>query len=348
MTQNIIFSKNASHDLGEILQQKGYDKVFVLTDETTERLCLPLLQDVVDKYNVRGFSIPKGDENKDIAQVIDVWRGLSQEGASRRSCMINLGGGMITDIGGFIASTFKRGIDFINVPTTLLSQVDAAVGGKTGINFNGLKNEIGVFQEAQSVILSTQFLDTLDEKNLLSGYAEMLKHALISNETVWKDTLCFSVNSLDLSHLLTLVEQSVEVKRQIVLQDPKEKSIRKALNFGHTIGHAIEAFYLSHGYEILHGYAVAWGMISELYLSHILTGFDVEKMRKTVNFIYGNYGRCRVTCKDYDELLTLMLHDKKNVDGRINFTLLSGIGGIEINRHASNEEIKEALDFLTR
>ena len=260
---------------------------------------------------------------------------------------------MVTDLGGFAASTFKRGINFINIPTTLLSMVDASVGGKTGINFGGLKNEIGVFNEAEFVILDTTFLKTLDDENIRSGYAEMLKHGLISNEEHWAELLKFPLDEAtkpeQLKALQTLVTKSVAVKQRIVTEDPRENGIRKALNLGHTVGHAFESFALRHADKrppLLHGYAVAFGLVCELYLSCMKTGFPTDKMRQTVQFIHQNYGTMNISCDDYDELIELMTHDKKNTADAINFTLLGGIGDIRINQNATKEEIKEALDFF--
>lgn len=251
---------------------------------------------------------------------------------------------MVTDLGGFAASTFKRGINYINIPTTLLSMVDASVGGKTGINFLGLKNEIGVFNNASSVILDTQFLQTMDYENILSGYAEMLKHGLISNEPMWAELMNFDLEHIDYAMLQRMVADSVAVKQRIVTEDPTEQGIRKALNLGHTAGHAFESFALQHR-PVLHGYAVAWGLICELYLSTIKTGFPSDKMRQTVSFIKEHYGKMAITCDDYPTLLELMTHDKKNVAGIINFTLLGGIGDIRINQTATKQEIYETLDF---
>ena len=273
-----------------------------------------------------------------------LWSELQRLGATRHSLMVNLGGGMVTDLGGFAASTFKRGISYINIPTTLLSMVDASVGGKTGINFGGLKNEIGVFNNARSVILDTVFLKTMDEENLLSGYAEMLKHGLISNEPMWAELMRFSPLTSNLQPLAKMVADSVAVKQRIVLEDPTEQGIRKALNLGHTAGHAFESLALERK-PVLHGYAVAWGLIVELWLSCVKTGFPQDKMRQTVSFILEHYGRMTITCDDYPHLLELMHHDKKNTGSDINFTLLGGIGDIRINQTASEEEIKEALDF---
>ena len=251
---------------------------------------------------------------------------------------------MVTDLGGFAASTFKRGINYINIPTTLLAMVDASVGGKTGINFRGLKNEIGVFSNASTVILDTTFLKTLDAENICSGYAEMLKHGLISDEQMWAELMNFELSQPDLGLLQTMVAQSVAVKQRIVTEDPLEKGIRKALNLGHTFGHAFESFALSRK-PILHGYAVVYGLICELYLSTIKTGFPTDKLHQTVSFIKEHYGQMTITCDDYPTLLELMTHDKKNVADTINFTLLGGIGDIRINQTATKEEIYEALDF---
>ena len=246
---------------------------------------------------------------------------------------------MVTDLGGFAASTFKRGMNYINIPTTLLAMVDASVGGKTGINFGGLKNEIGVFNTAKSVILDTLFLRTMDHENICSGYAEMLKHGLIANNDIWTELLAFDLDVIDYHQLSRMLEDSVKVKERIVEEDPTEKGIRKALNLGHTVGHAFESLALKRK-PILHGYAVAYGLICELYLSHVKTGFPIEKMRQTVRFITENYGRMPITCDDYPTLLELMTHDSE-----INFTLLGDVGDIRINQTASKEEIEEALDF---
>ena len=251
---------------------------------------------------------------------------------------------MVTDLGGFAASTFKRGINYINIPTTLLAMVDASVGGKTGINFNGLKNEIGVFNNANTVILDTQFLKTLDAENIRSGYAEMLKHGLISEDKMWAELLNYDLENPDLQKLSQMVADSVAVKERIVTEDPTEHGIRKALNLGHTVGHAFESLALQRE-PVLHGYAVAWGLICELYLSCIKTGFPTDKMHQTVRFIQEHYGKMTITCDDYPTLLELMTHDKKNVAGVINFTLLGEIGDIRINQTATIEDIYEALDF---
>lgn len=346
MNQKVIVSGNLERDLVNAIAECEHDKIFILTDQTTHDMCLPKLQNFLCLKGAQSIVIKAGDTNKTLDSLAEVWTALSQGGATRHSLMLNLGGGMVTDLGGFAASTFKRGIDFINIPTTLLAMVDASVGGKTGINFGGLKNEIGVFSDSKFVIINTQFLDTLDHDNICSGYAEMLKHGLISDDKHWAELVGFNLAQPDLAQLQRMVAESIKVKERIVTEDPHEHGIRKALNLGHTVGHALESFAMKHGRPVLHGYAVAYGMVCELYLSARKTDFPTDKMHQTVRFILDHYGRLPYTCDDYPELLELMRHDKKNTSGIINFTLLGGIGDIRINQTATKEEIEEALDFL--
>ena len=322
MEQRVVISKNLHQELAMAISECEHDKLFVLVDETTEKKCWPLIKDFLCLREANLITIKADDTNKTLESVSHVWSELQRMRATRHSCMINLGGGMVTDLGGFAASTFKRGIDFINIPTTLLAMVDASVGGKTGINFGGLKNEIGVFNDSKFVILDTHFLQTLDRENILSGYAEMLKHGLISNEKMWAELIGFMDESL------------------WFMDDSQDK-----LNVGHTIGHAFESFAMKKGEPILHGYAIAYGIIAELYLSAVKCSFPQDKLRQTVNFIREHYGQMTITCDDYPCLLELMTHDKKNTSGQINFTLLGSIGDIRINQTATEEDIKEALDF---
>ena len=342
--QKVILSDQLEQVLSQAIGECPADRIFVLTDETTRQLCWPVVSGFKCLEGVQGITIAAGDTNKTLDSISHVWSSLQRLGATRHSLLINLGGGMVTDLGGFAASTFKRGISYINIPTTLLSMVDASVGGKTGINFGGLKNEIGVFNNARCVILDTIFLKTLDHENILSGYAEMLKHGLISTESHWAELLNFDIANPDLASLGQMLSKSVAVKERIVEEDPTEKGIRKALNLGHTVGHAFESLALQRK-PILHGYAVAYGLVCELYLSVAKTGFPVDKMRQTVHFIHENYGRMPITCDDYPTLLELMTHDKKNIGRDINFTLLGAVGDIRINQTATRQEIEEALDF---
>ena len=346
MKQKVVISGNLERDLVNAISECEHDHIFVLTDETTQQLCWPKIKNFKALKNSTPIIIKATDTHKNLDTLSQVWQALSNGGATRHSLMINLGGGMVTDLGGFAASTFKRGIDFINIPTTLLAMVDASVGGKTGINFGGLKNEIGVFSDSRFVIINTQFLDTLDHDNICSGYAEMLKHGLISDEHTWAELVTFDLDTPDLSQLQRMVAESIKVKERIVEADPHEHGIRKALNLGHTMGHAFESFAMRRGTPILHGYAVAYGLISELYMSARKTAFPTDRMHQTVRFIRENYGTINITCDDYPTLIELMHHDKKNTSGIINFTLLGNVGDIRINQTANEEEIKEALDFF--
>ena len=343
--EGVVISKDIRKELSAAIGRCSYDKLFMLTDETTNRECLPLIADMPELKNAYHITIGATDVHKTLETLSSVWTYMSKEGGTRHSLMLNLGGGMVTDLGGFAAGTFKRGIKFINIPTTLLSMVDASVGGKTGINFNGLKNEIGIFYSPDSVLIDTVFLKTLDDKNIRSGYAEMLKHGLISNQKHLDELLSFDLFDPDLDKLSEMVGRSVAVKENIVSSDPYEKGIRKALNLGHTTGHAFESFALTKN-PVLHGYAVAWGMVCELYLSFIKCGFPTDVMRECVYFIKENYGNLDITCDDYPALFELMTHDKKNIGDEINFTLLSDVGDIKINQTVSKEDIYEALDFL--
>ena len=335
--QEVILCESLETSLGRAIELCPHDKLFVLTDEHTQRLCLPSLKESGLLKDAVEICIGAEDVHKTLETLASVWMALSTQGATRHSLLINLGG--------FAAATFKRGISYINIPTTLLAMVDASVGGKTGINFNGLKNEIGAFAPANSVLIETEFLRTLDTHNFFSGYAEMLKHGLISNTAHWAELLNFDSSSIDYAALKQLVGQSVQVKEDIVEQDPFEHGIRKALNLGHTVGHAFESMALAENRPVLHGYAVAWGIVCELYLSHLKVGFPKEKMRQTIQFIKDNYGVFTFDCKKYDQLYAFMTHDKKNTSGTINFTLLKDIGDICINQTADKDTIFEMLDF---
>ena len=344
--QEVILCNCLADNLSQAIAHISHDRLFILTDEHTHKLCRPLLNGIKALSHAKEIVIGAEDVNKTLETLASVWMQLSNQGASRKSLLINLGGGMLTDLGGFAASTFKRGIAFINIPTTLLAMVDAAVGGKTGINFNGLKNEIGCFSPAASVLLETEFLRTLDSANLRSGYAEMLKHGLISNKSHLDELLAFDMEQIDYAHLQHLVGESVKVKEEIVANDPHEHGIRKALNFGHTIGHAFESLALAEGRPVLHGYAVAWGLVCELYLSYTYTNFPKELLQQIIYFVKSNYGAFHFDCKQYDQLYELMKHDKKNSNGIINFTLLHNVGDIALNQQAEQEVINETFDFF--
>ena len=343
--QTIVYAQSLVQDLLHTLAQMAKpDAVVWLFDTNTYQLCAPLLQKFLQddaKIIVRA-----GDVHKDLSALSEVWSGLQSAAATRHSLLVNVGGGMLTDLGGFAAATYKRGIRFVNVPTTLLAMVDAAVGGKTGVNFGGFKNEIGAFHEADVVFICTDLLRTLDMPNLVSGYAEMLKHSLLSNREMWARHLQFPLENPDFVVLQNMVRESISFKQSIVAQDPHEKGLRKSLNLGHTIGHALESVLLHKETPMLHGYAVAWGLLGELYLSVVQKGFPVEALRLTTQFVVEHYGRPNISCKDYEALLDRMRHDKKNVGKQVNFTLLSDIGQLCLDETASDELIKEALDFI--
>ena len=345
MKQRIIISKQLQTDLAKAIAECEHDRIFVLVDETTNKLCWSLVKDYLCLKDAQTIIIGATDRRKNLDTLVHVWESLQQGKATRHSLLINLGGGMVTDLGGFAASTYKRGINFINIPTTLLAMVDASVGGKTGINFGGLKNEIGVFNDAEFVLLDTNWLRTLDEENIRSGYAEMLKHGLIADETMWAELINFNLAQPNLRQLASMLDKSVRIKERIVTEDPHEKGIRKALNLGHTFGHAFESWAMKRQ-PVLHGYAVAFGLIAELYLATTQTDFPTERMRQTVNFIRAYYGSLPITCNDYPELIELMHHDKKNRGNEINVTLLGGIGDIRIDQTITEEDMKEALDFF--
>ena len=343
--QQIVKSNKIADDLSSILDKITYDKLFILTDEHTEKVCYPLIASIPIIKNAKRVVIPANDSNKTIENLMQVWKFLTNNDATRHSLLINLGGGMVTDLGGFAAATFKRGILYINIPTTLLGTVDAAVGGKTGINFEGYKNEIGAFYPSEYVIISAEFLSTLSQKDILSGYAEMVKHALLDSDITWDKTINFDLQNIDYTALNDLVMQSVFIKQTIVEKDPFAKNIRKALNLGHTIGHAFESFALHKEEPVPHGYAIAWGLIAELYLSHKVCSFPKDILDTVCEFIQHNYGAFVISQENYETLYHYMIHDKKNEGNTINFTLLAGIGDIKINQTVDKEGIFEALDY---
>lgn len=344
MTSTFRFSSAEAllNHLRAFLQAYDPKQVFLLCDHHSREHCLPLVGDVLNDAHL--ICLPAGDEHKNLQSLTEIWQFLSRQGATRKALLLNLGGGMVTDLGGFAAATFKRGIDFVNLPTTLLSCVDAALGGKTGINFDGLKNEIGAFRPAVEVLVYTPFFRTLDRQNLYSGYAEMLKHGLLSGEAHWREVLSLDLTRSDSEAFSQCVYHSMMVKESVVQHDPTEQALRKSLNLGHTIGHAFESHSHHKGNPVAHGYAVAWGLFCELYLSYRLMQFPKEIMTDLMQRIKEWYGVYPISCKDYPYLLEAMHHDKKNTDAHIRFALLSNLGQVHIDQTASEELIKESLD----
>lgn len=355
--QDVIFSNDVADVLNALLRERD-GKVFVLTDDNTRRVVWPRLRTTCDALSGVGeddiIVIAAGDSHKDIATLQSVWDSLQRGGATRHSLLLNVGGGVVTDLGGFAAATFKRGMPFINLPTTLLAAVDAAVGGKTGINYNGLKNEVGAFCPADAVVVSTTFFATLPREELLSGFAEMIKHAMLTDNDALGRLLDFDITAADVDRdtMLRLVEHSVNVKRDIVEQDPLERGLRRALNLGHTVGHAFESYSL-HGMlesdvaPLPHGYAVAYGLVVEAVLSHMRLKFHSSLVHRLAARVKELYGTPHFTCDDYEPLLALMRHDKKSRDGEINCSLLRrACGDIVVDNLITADEMKTAFDIF--
>lgn len=338
MQQNLIFTNDVEEAIERIRACLAPNMTVYIADINTARFALGKERLIV---------IPDGDGNKTLETVCSVWDKLERLGATRHSLVINMGGGMVCDLGGFAAATFKRGVRFINVPTTLLGAVDAAVGGKTGFNYNGLKNEIGAFAPASDVIISTRYFDTLPIEEMKSGFAEVLKHAMLSDRGEFLRLLNHDFNApIDHDDLLERLRRSVQVKVDIVARDPNEQGERKALNLGHTVGHAFESLAMKRGKPVPHGYAVAWGLVTEAVLSHLLLKFPSEDVHLLGNFVRDNYREFPFTCDDYDELLDLMRHDKKSHDGEITCTLLTAIGSYRIDQSVTPDDVTAALDIL--
>lgn len=342
---SVLFTSDISGALLLELESREAGQIFVLTDENTRKYCWPVVRN--DKIGEEGIiTVPAGETHKSLESVGRIWEILSARRARRNALLINVGGGMVTDIGGFAASCFKRGIKCINIPTTLLAQVDASVGGKTGINFNGFKNEIGTFSVPEKVLIDTVFLKTLPRRQILSGFAEMLKHGLLRGGEHLKKLLAVDGDIVSGAGFSALLKESVEVKEKVVAEDPKEKGMRKSLNFGHTVGHAIESAAIGEGTEFYHGDAVAYGMIAELYLSVLKKGFDPDLYQTIRTFISGLYPEYTLSVSP-EELYERMLHDKKNEKEGVNFTLLEAPGKVSIDNYCSRGEVMEALKILS-
>lgn len=338
---------NPARELDLIVETMGADRLIVVTDQNIDNHVFPLLTDSKVLTTSPRVVIPPGEDNKNLKSVEKIWKKLEETGATRNSLVVNVGGGLITDLGGFAAATFKRGIRFINFPTTLLGAVDAATGGKTGINFRGLKNEIGAFHQPEAVVISSLPFRTLPERDWFSGYAEMIKTALIADKKLYLEI--FDVEKLlENSRLLEkALKECVKIKESVVAADPKENGLRKILNFGHTAGHAFESLSFETGADLTHGEAVAHGMLVELILSHLVLGFDTKEVQQYANEILKPfYPKAPMACKDLPRVLQLMTHDKKNrSNSKVNFTVLKEIGEPEINREPPVEEIQAALDI---
>jgi len=344
INKNIIVTQDIVETIKSAIQDYFAKKTYILVDENTYKHCFPLIEKAFI-FPPQIITIKSGDENKNLETSQIIWNYLSNNEGDRSSLLINLGGGVITDIGGFVASSFKRGIDFINIPTTLLAQVDASIGGKVGINSNGLKNEIGFFSHAKKVLIYPEFLKTLDKNELISGFGEVVKHALIDSPESWNKLQSFNTENIDYLKLQNLIEKSAQVKQKIISQDPTEKGIRQSLNFGHTFGHAIETFLGRKNIKILHGEAVAIGLICELFISNKILDLDLSKMFKIVEYIAINFKSFKIEMDSYEEIYELMKHDKKNINNEIRFALISDIGEVKVNQTCEKSNIFQALNF---
>lgn len=342
---NITFGTEALLRFSKELQAKDYSSLFLLVDTHTQEFCLPGFVSQTGLTDLEVLVMEAGEEHKTLQTCENLWNQLSERGADRNSALINLGGGVVTDLGGFVACTFKRGIDFYNLPTTLLAMVDASVGGKTGIDLGALKNQIGIIEEPKQVLIDAQWLQTLPQEELRSGFAEMLKHGLISNKDYWEQLK--SLPKLEAATLAEFIKPSVAIKKQVVLEDPREKHLRKILNFGHTLGHAIESYYLTHPEKkrLLHGEAIAIGMVMEAYLGVSCCSFSnvaAEEIKKTFAQFYPSV---EIDAQDREGILELLRHDKKNKAGRVNFVLLKSIGVPEIDVEVPQELFTQAFEF---
>jgi 3-dehydroquinate synthase len=315
-----------------------YSDVYIIVDENTHLHCLPVFLQKVPLSNYQPIIIPGGENNKSLLICTHIWENLTKKNADRSVLLINLGGGLVTDLGGFAASVYKRGVDFLNIPTTLLAQVDASVGSKTGVNFLGYKNQIGAFSDPTMVLVDTDYLKTLNKRNLNNGFAEIWKHALIKDKNYWH-----SLVNEELS-LEEIIQHSIEIKKKVVEQDSKEQGLRKILNFGHSFAHAIESFAHQSNIDILHGEAVVIGMIAESYLS-LSYGLTKDECEEIVSFLRDKVSKDLAKSVLKDDILPFILQDKKNVNNKLMFTLLSSIGSSVYNIEISEEEVKLALNF---
>ena len=341
----IHFNQESYTHLNTYLKENNFSKIFFIVDENSNEYCLPKLLPLIETESpFEIIELEPGEDNKTIETCTQVWNILIELGGDRKSLVINIGGGVITDMGGFIASTYKRGIPFINIPTTLLSMVDASVGGKNGVDLGGLKNQIGTITNPAMVLIDPAFLETLPQREMISGLAEMLKHGLIAKASHWEKFK--NHGEINFAEFNDLIRESVEIKNDIVTQAPTENGIRKALNFGHTLGHAIETYFLEHPEKesLLHGEAIAAGMILEGFISlekGLISEKEYSEIKSRINKIYN-----RIVIEENDEnhIIDLLIHDKKNEYGKVQFALLNGIGNIKTDQITDNETIKKAFN----
>jgi 3-dehydroquinate synthase len=340
----VIFGADCWNALNLWVNNNAYSSIFILTDTNTALHCLPLA-DTKLSFTYNKLVMPAGEENKHIQTCVSLWDQLSEKGGDRKSLLINIGGGVVTDLGGFVACTFKRGIDFINIPTSLLAMVDASVGGKTGIDLGPLKNQVGIIEEPQLVLVDSDFLQTLPEEEYRSGYAEMLKHGLIKEPAYFETLSAF----LDKDAILPHIYHSVGVKAQVVREDPYEKGLRKILNFGHTLGHAIESHFLitPEKKRLLHGEAIAIGMVLEAFLSARLCGLPMKDAERIKSVFGGIYPNVAFDTETIIAVGNMLMHDKKNEAGTVLFALLKNMGEPVWDIEVPTKLIQKAFIFYT-
>jgi 3-dehydroquinate synthase len=343
LSDNIYIGDDALTGLAQFLQHAPFDKVAVLVDDNTFSHCYPQLAPHLPDHHL--IRVPSGEMHKNLETCSQIWTEMTRIQLSRNALLINVGGGVIGDMGGFCAGVYKRGIAFVQVPTTLLSQVDASVGGKTGVDFMGFKNHLGVFQVPEKVFIFPGFLQTLSAREIRSGYAEIIKHWFIAKAASFAEQQAVGLNTTDWAGL---IQESVAIKAAVVTADPLEKGLRKVLNFGHTIGHAIETFFLNQaGPDLLHGEAIAIGMICESYLSARKGLLQEEELKAIQDFILTIYGKVEVAANDLVAISELALQDKKNTGTVIKCTLLNGIGQAVYDQPISLAEIQDAIRYYT-
>ena len=343
----VHFEDVAYQRLNEYLTDEFCTNLFILVDSNTRQFCLPLFLEKTNLTDrIKVIEISSGEKYKNLDTCLEIWDELSRSGADRKSLVINLGGGVITDMGGFVASCFKRGIRFINVPTTLLSMVDASVGGKTGVDLGALKNQIGLFSSPEMVLVDMDYLRTVPDREMRSGLAEIIKYGYTFDQNLWAEIR--SYEGIDLEKIFPLVHRSVEIKNNVVIDDLHENGLRKTLNFGHTVGHAIESYFLENENKIdlTHGEAIAIGMVIELYYSSRVLGLSDELAQELKEFVTRFYGSVDLREKDFDPIMKLMIYDKKNVSGKINFVLLDRMEHCEIDLQLTEEMIREGLKYF--
>ena len=340
---SIYLHNDRYNKLFDFIKSENYSKIFIHLDSNTKNLCLDVFLNQIDKIDYQTLVSKAGEEHKNIKSCISLWNSLSELNADRKSLIINLGGGVVGDMGGFIASTFKRGIDYINIPTTLLSMVDASVGSKTGIDLGVLKNQVGSFYDPKMVIIDTLYLETLCVKELLSGYAEIFKHSIISNTNTFNTLISNDLNFKNIN----IIRESIEIKNNIVLIDKREKKERKALNYGHTLGHAIESYFLNSNKKLLHGEAISIGIILASFISSKKVGLSNIYLDKIKNHIVEIYKKISFSKIDIKEIIKLLIHDKKNSHGKINFVLIKDIGNPIFDVEVENDIIIEAFKYYS-